>query len=96
MKLNFYAIFDKAIGAYMRPFVMQADGQAIRMFHDECVNADSPLSKHPEDYTLFRLGSFDDNEGEIVGQEAHKLARGHEIVAAERASVSALPSGTQG
>lgn len=84
MKMNFYSVFDKGINAYMRPFPMQADGQAVRAFTDECLNAETPLSKHPEDYALFRIGSFEDTTGVVEGCEPKPLARGHEVVAASR------------
>ena len=84
MKMNFYSIFDSAVNAYMRPFVMQADAQAIRMLGDESVRADSDISGHPEDYSLFRLGSFDDNEGLLKACEPICIARAHELVAKSR------------
>ena len=79
MKLNFYTVFDKAVGAYMRPFVMQSDGQAVRHFEDE-VNGDNPIAKHPEDYALFRIGMFDDQSGELIPEECQCLRRAHEVV----------------
>lgn len=84
MKLNFYAVYDKAVGAYMRPFVMQSDGQAVRSFSDEVTNTETPLNKHPEDYALFRCGMFDDATGVITSEEPTPLARAHEIVSAEK------------
>ena len=54
MKLNAYTVFDKAAGAYTRPFFMQSDAQAIRAFGDDAVRADSPVAAHPEDYSLAR------------------------------------------
>lgn len=84
MKMNIYAIFDKAIGAYMRPFFMQADGQAIRAFTDLAVQADHEIGQHPEDYSLYRLGSFDDSNAEIEVVDARCLARAHELAAKSR------------
>lgn len=84
MKLNIYSVFDKAVGAYMRPFFMQSDGQATRGFTDECVRADSEMSKHPEDYALFRVGIFDDNKGMLTVEEPQCLARAHECIALSR------------
>lgn len=84
MKLNVYAIYDKAVNAYMRPFVMQADGQAIRVFSDMAVDADHEISKHPEDYSLFRIGEFDGNTGALVGSEPRCIGRAHELAAASR------------
>lgn len=84
MNLNFYAIYDKATNAYMRPFVLQSDGQALRMFTDEAVKADSDISKHPEDYSIFRIGSWDDNTGEILACEPKCIGRAHELAAKTR------------
>ena len=89
MKMNFYAIFDKAVNAYMRPMVLQTDGQAVRMFTDEAVRAEAEIAKHPEDYALFRIGSFDDNTGEILAIEPKCIGRARELAAASRVSDSA-------
>lgn len=85
MKVNIYSIYDKAIAGYMRPFFAQADQQAIRMFSDEAIRADGDMFAHCEDYSLHRIGSFDDSKGEITPQEPKCLARGHEVVAAQQA-----------
>lgn len=80
MKLYVYSIFDKAVNAYMRPFFMQSDGQALRMFIDEVSKDDSELGKHPEDYSLFLIGWFEDRAGEICKEEVPKcLGRAHEL-----------------
>lgn len=85
MKLNIYSIYDKAVQAYMRPFFLQADSAAKRAFGDLVVDADHEISKHPEDYALFRIGEFDDGTGELDQCEPLCLARAHEIAAESRA-----------
>jgi len=60
------AIYDRALQAYLRPFVAPALGVAIRAFGEDCKVADSPLKKHPTDYTLYLLAEFDDQTGAIV------------------------------
>ena len=65
MKHGLYAIYDRAAEFYMRVIQAQTDGLAIRIFNDEAVRADSEIAKHPHDYTLYKLGTFDDNNGEI-------------------------------
>ena len=81
--LVFYAIYDSAVGAYMRPYVMQSDGQALRTFIDEVAREDSEIGKHPEDYSLFRLGSFDVEKGTLHPQDPKCLARAHELAAGQ-------------
>lgn len=63
MKMQVMAIFDKALGAYMRPWFAQAIGQATRMFQDELANTQGDMHKHPEDYNLYHLGEWDDQQG---------------------------------
>jgi len=84
MKLNAYTIYDVASGVYMRPFFSQADGQAIRGFKDIATDAEHEVGKHPEDYTLYRVGSFNDTTGKMAGEELEKLATGLEMVSADR------------
>ncbi len=84
MKLSAYTIYDVASGVYMRPFFSQADGQAIRSFKDIATDADHEIGKHPEDYTLYRIGSFNDTTGKMEGEDLEKLATGIEMVSADR------------
>lgn len=80
MKLEIMAIYDKAIDAYMRPFMSQTLGQAIRQFTDEVNRKDgSPMHDHPEDYALFHIGTFHDHNAQIEEVEPHCIARAHEI-----------------
>ena len=80
MKVFMYGIYDSAVGAYKQPFFMQQDNAAIRAFTDLCMNAETDLARHPKDFTLFRLGIFDDNSGEMVGEVPHSLATAQEII----------------
>ena len=84
MKLNAYTIYDVASGVYMRPFFSQADGQAVRGFKDIATDADHEIGKHPEDYTLYRIGAFNDTTGKMEGEEMEKLTTGLECVHAGR------------
>ena len=84
MKMNMYTIFDAAANVYMRPFFFQADGQAQRAFQDLSNDDNHEVGKHPEDYTLFRVGSFDDNEGKVTSQSPFKIINGAEAVGAHR------------
>jgi len=84
MKLNIYSIFDQASGLYSRPFFTQSDGEAVRSFNDISIDAEHPCGKHPEDYTLFRLGVFDDTNGNFHNEENQSLMTALETIAATR------------
>ena len=65
MKLNICSVKDRAADAYGRPMFVPSLGVAIRSFTDE-INRNDPESQlfnHPDDFDLFDLGVFDDNNG---------------------------------
>jgi hypothetical protein len=60
MKLQIFAVYDSKAEAYLSPFFMQSKGQAIRAFGNSASDASTDLGRHPEDFTLFHLGEYDD------------------------------------
>lgn len=84
MRLFLYAVFDSASGVYDRPWCALSDGAALRSFTDIACDADHAIGKHPEHYSLFRLGDFDDNTAEISPEDAKCIGKAHELVAASR------------
>lgn len=58
-----FAVYDNAVKAFMTPFIQQSQGQAIRGFMDACDDEKTNLSRHPEDYTLFQIATYDDANG---------------------------------
>lgn len=63
MILEMCAVKDRALNAFMRPWFAQSLGQAIRMFTDEINNPQGELNKHPDDYDLWHLGTWNDDTG---------------------------------
>ncbi len=84
VKLNIYSIYDTAAGLYSRPFFDQADASSMRAFQDLVMDAEHPVGKHPEDYSLFRIGLFDDNTGQLSNEANSCLATALETIAAGR------------
>lgn len=66
MKIKMYAIYDSAAGAYLQPFFFHQDGLALRAISDCVADPSHNFAKHPDDYTLFYIGEFDDQTGDIV------------------------------
>lgn len=79
MKMNVYAIRDSKMECFNRPFVMPADGAAVRAFQDEINNPQGEMSKHPSDYTLYTVGKFDEDTGELDGSTPLILAKGIDL-----------------
>lgn len=81
MKTKIYSIFDTASGIYLRPTFARADGEIMREFSNLCADPNHAIGQHPEDYSLFRLGNFDDQGGKIQNEDNECLATGLEMVA---------------
>lgn len=56
-----FSVYDSKTGAYCAPFFMKARGEALRSFSDTAMGKDTLISSHPEDFTLFELGEYDDS-----------------------------------
>ena len=80
MKQNIFTIYDSKANAYLTPFFLHKDGMALRVFTD-CVNdTQHQFGKHPEDYTLFNIGSWDDEKAKFLINNPIALAVGIELV----------------
>ncbi len=80
MKMNIYAIYDTASGLYSRPFFTQSDSEAIRSFSDIAGDAEHPIGKHPKDYTLFRIGIYDDANAKLTDEDNSSLSTALECI----------------
>lgn len=65
MILQVFCVFDVKAEAFMQPFFMNTKGEAIRAFSDMSNNPETMFSKHPLDFTLMHIGSFNDNNGAL-------------------------------
>lgn len=54
------AVYDSKAGAHAPPFFCSTLGIARRTFSDAANMPDHPLSKNSEDFTLFLLGTWND------------------------------------
>lgn len=66
MKVQFYSVQDKKVGAFLPVFQMRSRGEAIRSFIDAVNTKDHQMNKHAGDYELFQVATFDDNTGVVV------------------------------
>lgn len=66
MKLQIVSIRDAKAEAWMTPLFFQSKPQAIRSFMDAVNDPTSDFYKHPDDYVLFHLGSFDPETGSLT------------------------------
>lgn len=64
-KLKIFTIFDGKANAYLRPFSLPNAAHAIREISEVMQQPTGPFSDYPEDFTLFEVGEFDDETGEV-------------------------------
>lgn len=89
MKTTMYTVFDDKADIYTPPFFQGTDGMAMRAFSQACTNAEHPFSKNPEDYHLYKVGSFDDETGKVESYEPVLLLNAIEVVSAAKAEKEA-------
>ena len=75
-----YTIFDSKAEAFLPPFFFHQQGMALRIFTDCCNDPEHAFGKHPEDYTLFYAGKFDDDLGSIDQDKLESIAVGISLV----------------
>lgn len=78
-----FSVRDVAADVYASPFTSQNAQTAMRDFGHACRDQNSQLSKNPEDFQLFQLGSFDDDLGVIVAHEPRLIANATQFVKGE-------------
>ena len=84
MRMNVYTIYDVAAGVYLRPFFHHSDGAATRVFKDMVMDGEHDIGRHPEDYSLYRIGTYDDNKGSLAAEEKDCLATALEMLSESR------------
>lgn len=74
MLINAYTIFDVKAEIHHKPFFFIADGEAARAFSDLANDATTSVGRHPADYTLYRIGTFDDASGLLMADQRVHIA----------------------
>lgn len=69
MIVNLYNILDTASGVYDGPHKARAHPEMMRQFERLCVQDGSMIKDHPEHFSLWFVGTFDDNTGQVVHED---------------------------
>jgi len=65
MLQKLFSIYDSKAESFSNPVYLNSTGLAVRTFSDSVQDPESQFAKHPADYTLFELGTYDDNTAEF-------------------------------
>lgn len=66
MKMEVFSVYDEKAVAYATPFFMSNTAQAVRAFSDVACDPSTMIAKHSSDYSLYRIGEYDDQSGCIL------------------------------
>ncbi len=73
MKLLAFTIYDEKAEVFARPFFTPAIGVASRMFHDLAKDLTTDVGRHPEDYSLYHIGYYRDDNARFDNNETPVL-----------------------
>lgn len=93
MKLDIFSVYDEKASYYSRPFTNRTISEAIRSFATACMDPETPFNHYPADFTLYKIGAFDDATGEISPITPIPLTKSSEVLARvinDRESVDTL------
>lgn len=65
MLLKVFSVYDVKVGAYLPPLFFRSKLEAIRAFSSAVADSQHQFCQHPEDYTLFELGEWDDGDAKF-------------------------------
>lgn len=65
MKTLAFSVYDRAAMAYAPPFFTHTRGLAERMFVELASDPQTTVGKHPADFELYEVGSFESDNGRL-------------------------------
>lgn len=77
--VNIYVVYDRASKHYGSIHNQKTDAEAIRSFSQVVNEPGNQISNTPDDFTLFSIGQFDQNIGELTSWEPVKITNGAEV-----------------
>lgn len=79
MKLNAYVIFDSKAQIYNKPFFLINSSIALRSFQDITNDENTDIHNHPEDFSLWLIGEYEDATAVFTPCLADCLCKAHEL-----------------
>ena len=76
-----YSLMDAKAGYFGTPFFAPTDGHATRSFFDLVADDNTVPGRHPEDFVLYRIGTFNSESGAIENGELKIVANGSALAA---------------
>lgn len=65
MILQAYSLYDGKAKTFQQPFFLQNDDVAKRSFYELVNDEKTVVNRHPGDFCLYNIGSYDDEKGSM-------------------------------
>lgn len=88
-----FAVFDKKSELHNMPFYKTTRGEALRDFQDLVQDERTVLYRHPEDFKLVELGTYEDKTGKFENKEPVTLAHAEEFKALRETPIGLVKGG---
>lgn len=79
MNIVITSVYDSKVKAYSSLIPARTVEEAIRGFKSASVQPESDFNKFPEDYSLWNIGTFDQETGVITGAQPTMVAQALEF-----------------
>lgn len=76
MEHNYYAIYDRAAKSYVHIFESANNATAGRLFEALAKNNENFVGIKPDDFVLFSIAKFNDENGNFMSHEPEKIMEG--------------------
>lgn len=64
-----YSVRDLKGETFSLPIFAPTDAAAMRLFADACMDKETFIGRHPEDYALYRVGVWNADNGCLAGTD---------------------------
>lgn len=75
-----FSIFDTKAAVFGTPFFMPREGMAIRALQDLVNDGQSMVNKHPEDFSLYHIGDFEDETASFDSVKPRNLVTASALI----------------
>lgn len=79
MQLKMFSIYDLVTNVYQPPMFAHNAGDCMRIVQNH-MRQDNNLSRYPDNFVLFDVGTFDDSTGVITSEKPVQVVPISEIV----------------
>lgn len=64
--MKVFSVYDDKADAFLQPFFMRTEQEAIRAFIGAATEANHQFNLHAADFTLYEIGTFSEQVGSII------------------------------